>query len=298
MSQIYAVLVDGVMYAAWLFLVALGLTLVYGVLKILNMAHGSLYALGAYAGVSLIGPWVAKGGNLYVSYLLLIVAAVVAGGAIGFVMERGVLKRFYGQDPVVLLLVTYALFLIMEDGIKLVWGVDPYSVSEPYSFLGNFDVGDLSYPNYNFLIVGVALVAGLGLAAFLKLTRAGRLLRAVIHDREVSAALGIRVNRYFVYTFMAGSVLAAIGGALTAPTISVAPGMGVEIVVLTFAVVVIGGLGSLPGAAFGALLVGLVRATAVHYWPQGELFSIYIVMALVLAVRPKGIFAAMEARKI
>lgn len=298
MSQIYAVLVDGVMYAAWLFLVALGLTLVYGVLKILNMAHGSLYALGAYAGVTLIGPWVAQGGNLYVSYLLLVLAAIVAGGAIGFIMERSVLKRFYGQDPVVLLLVTYALFLIMEDAIKLVWGVDPYSVSEPYSFLGNFDLGDLSYPNYNFLIVGVALVAGVGLTAFLKFTRSGRLLRAVIHDREVSQAMGIRVSRYFVLTFMAGAVLAAIGGALTAPTVSVAPGMGVEIVVLTFAVVVIGGLGSLPGAAFGALLVGLVRASAVHYWPQGELFSIYIVMALVLAVRPKGIFAPLEARKI
>ncbi len=298
MSQIYAVLVDGVMYAAWLFLVALGLTLVYGVLKILNMAHGSLYALGAYAGVTLIGPWVARGGNLYVSYLLLVLAAIVAGGAIGFIMERGILKRFYGQDPVVLLLVTYALFLIMEDAIKLVWGVDPYTVSEPYSFLGNFDLGDLSYPNYNFLIVGVALVAGVGLTAFLKFTRSGRLLRVVIHDREVSQAMGIRVSRYFVVTFMAGAVLAAIGGALTAPTVSVAPGMGVEIVVLTFAVVVIGGLGSLPGAAFGALLVGLVRASAVHYWPQGELFSIYIVMALVLAVRPKGIFAPLEVRKI
>src|SRR5690606_23511259 len=146
MSQIPAVLVDGIMYAAWLFLVALGLTLIYGVLKILNMAHGSLYALGAYAGVTLIGPWVADGGNLYVSYLLLVVAAMVAGAVIGVLLERGVLKRFYGQDPVVLLLVTYALFLIIEDGIKLIWGVDPYSVPEPYYFLGNFDIGYLSYP--------------------------------------------------------------------------------------------------------------------------------------------------------
>lgn len=298
MSQLPAVLVDGVMYAAWLFLVALGLTLIYGVLKILNMAHGSLYALGAYAGVTLIGPWVANGGNLYVSYLLLVLAAMVAGAVVGVLIERGVLKRFYGQDPVVLLLVTYALFLIMEDALKLIWGVDPYSVPEPYGFLGNFEIGDLSYPNYNFLLVGVSLISGTGLALFLRYTRSGRLLRAVIHDREVSQALGIQVSRYFVVTFMVGAVLAAIGGALTAPTVSVAPGMGVEIVVLTFAVVVIGGLGSLPGAAFGALLVGLVRAAAVHYWPQGELYSIYIVMAVVLAVRPKGIFAPLEARKI
>ncbi|MGF6758057.1 branched-chain amino acid ABC transporter permease [Paraburkholderia sp. GAS42] len=298
MSSFYAVLVDGVMYAAWLFLVALGLTLVYGVLKILNMAHGSFYAIGAYAGVTLIGPWVAHGGNLWLSYLLLVVAAILAGGVVGVAVERGVLKRFYNQDPVVLLLVTYALFLIIEDAIKLVWGVDPYSVSEPYSFLGNFELGDLSYPRYNFIIVGAAIVAGTGLMLFLRYARAGRLLRAVIHDREVSQALGIQVNRYFVWTFSAGAVLAALGGALTAPTISVAPGMSVEIVVLTFAVVVIGGLGSLPGAALGALLVGLVRALAVHYWPQSELFSIYIVMALVLAVRPKGLFAPLEARKI
>lgn len=298
MSLLYAVLIDGVMYASWLFLVALGLTLVYGVLKILNMAHGSLYALGAYAGVSLIGPWVAHGGNLYVSYLLLVVAAVIAGAIIGFIMERGVLARFYGQEPVVLLLVTYALFLILEDSIKMVWGVDPYIVSEPYGFLGNVTFGNLSYPNYNFIIVGVAIVAGVGLSAFLRYTQRGRLLRAVIHDREISQAMGIRVNRYFVTTFIVGAVLAALGGALTAPTISVAPGMGVEIVVLTFAVVVIGGLGSLQGAALGALMVGLVRALAVHCWPEGELFSIYIVMALVLAFRPKGLFAPMEARKI
>lgn len=298
MSLFYAVLIDGVMYASWLFLVALGLTLVYGVLKVLNMAHGSLYALGAYAGVSFVTPWIAQGGNMYVAYLLLALGAVVAGSVVGFVLERGVLARFYSHDPVVLLLVTYALFLILEDAIKLVWGVDPYTVSEPYGFLGNVTLGGLSYPNYNFIIVGVAVIAGAGLTAFLCYTRSGRMLRAVIHDREVSQAMGIRVNKYFVTTFVVGSVLAALGGALTAPTISVAPGMGVEIVVLTFAVVVIGGLGSLPGAALGALMVGLVRALAVHCWPQGDLFAIYIVMALVLIFRPKGLFAPMEARKI
>lgn len=298
MSLFYAVLVDGAMYAAWLFLAALGLTLIYGVQKILNMAHGSLYAIGAYAGVWVVGPWIADGHSMYGSYALLVTAALVAGALVGWLAEWLLLRRFYGQDPIVLLLVTYALFLILEDGIKLVWGVDPYTVSEPYGFLGDFEVGDLSYPNYNFVIVGFAILAGAVLTAFLKYTRTGRLLRAVIHDREVSQTLGINVSRYFAATFMVGSVLAAVGGALTAPTISVAPGMGVELIVPTFAVVVIGGLGSLPGAALGACLVGLVRAMSVHYWPQGELFVIYIVMALVLAFRPKGLFAPVEARKI
>lgn len=298
MTLLYAVLIDGAMYAAWLFLAALGLTLIYGVQKILNMAHGSLYAIGAYAGVWVVGPWIAAGHSIAGSYALLVLAALVAGALVGWLSEWALLRRFYGQDPIVLLLVTYALFLILEDGIKLLWGVDPYTVSEPYGYLGDFEVGDLSYPNYNFVIIGFAILAGVVLTAFLRYTRTGRLLRAVIHDREVSQTLGINVSRYFAATFMVGAVLAAVGGALTAPTISVAPAMGVEIIVPTFAVVVIGGLGSLPGAALGACLVGLVRAMSVHYWPQGELFVIYIVMALVLAFRPKGLFAPVEARKI
>ena len=129
-------------------------------------------------------------------------------------------------------------------------------------------------------------------------TRQGKLLLAVIHDREVSAAMGINVSRMYLVTFAAGSTLAAIGGAFTAPTVSVVPGLGVEVIVLSFAVVVIGGLGSLPGAAIGALIVGVVRSISVHYWPEVELFTIYFVMAMVLAFRPRGLFMTAEARKI
>jgi len=129
-------------------------------------------------------------------------------------------------------------------------------------------------------------------------TRQGKLLLAVIHDREVSAAMGIDVGRVYLVTFTIGAMLAALGGALTAPTIAVSPGIGVEVIVLSFAVVVIGGLGSLGGAALGALLVGIVRSATVRYWPEAELFSIYAVMAMVLIVRPTGLFAAPEARKI
>ena len=203
-----------------------------------------------------------------------------------------------GKEPTVLLLVTYALFLILEDVIKLVWGVDPYVVSEPYSLLGSFSIGPLSYPNYTLIIVLAAILSGVALTWFLQFTRRGKILRAVIHDAEMSQAVGINVERWFFVTFVTGTVLACLGGALVAPTISVVPGMGVEVIVLMFAVVVIGGLGSIPGAAAGALLVGFVRAAAVHYWPEAELFSIYGVMALILIVRPKGLFAAPEPRKI
>jgi branched-chain amino acid transport system permease protein len=298
MSTILAVLVDGVIYASWLFIIAAGLTTIYGVMRILNMAHGSLYALGAYAAASLAGAWLRAGWAPLGSYAMLVLAALLVGLVVGPLIERGLLRFCYGRDEVVLVLVTYALFLIIEDVIKLVWGVESYFVSEPYGLLGNVEMGDLSYPLYSAVLVGAAVLVGLGLRFGIYGTRYGKLLTAVIHDREVSAAMGINVNRVYLVTFTLGTMLAAIGGALTAPTVSVVPGMGVEVIVLAFAVVVIGGLGSMQGAMLGALIVGLVRSAAVHFFPQVELFSIYLVMALVLAVRPRGLFVAAEARKI
>jgi len=298
MSTILAVLVDGVIYASWLFIIAAGLTTIYGVMRILNMAHGSLYALGAYAAASLAGAWLRAGWAPMGSYAMLVLAALLVGLVVGPLIERGLLRFCYGRDEVVLVLVTYALFLIVEDVIKLVWGVESYFVSEPYGLLGNVEMGDLSYPLYSAVLVGAAVLVGVGLRFGIYGTRYGKLLTAVIHDREVSAAMGINVNRVYLVTFTLGTMLAAIGGALTAPTVSVVPGMGVEVIVLAFAVVVIGGLGSMQGAMLGALIVGLVRSAAVHFFPQVELFSIYLVMALVLAVRPRGLFVAAEARKI
>jgi branched-chain amino acid transport system permease protein len=293
-----AVLVDGVIYASWLFIMAAGLTIIYGVMRILNMAHGSLYALGAYAAATLAGKWLSSGHAPLGSYLMLVIAALAVGLVVGPLIERGLLRFTYGRDEVVILLVTYALFLVLEDVVKLVWGVESYYVTEPYGLLGNLDFGTLSYPVYSAVVVLVAVAVGVGLRWGIYGTRYGKLLVAVIHDREVSAALGIDVRRVYLVTFTLGTTLAAVGGAITAPTVSVVPGMGVEVIVLAFAVIVIGGLGSMPGAALGAIIVGLVRSAAVHWAPQLELFSIYVVMALVLAVRPRGLFVATEARKI
>jgi branched-chain amino acid transport system permease protein len=298
MSTLLAVLVDGIIYASWLFIIAAGLTIVYGVMRILNMAHGSLYALGAYVAASMAGAWLRAGYPPLGSYAVLVVSALVVGLVVGPLIERGLLRFCYGRDEVVLVLVTYALFLILEDAMKLVWGVEAWFVSEPYGLLGNLDFGPLSYPVYSAVMVVAAVAVGVALRWGIYGTRHGKLLVAVIHDREVSAALGIDVNRIFLVTFMLGTTLAALGGALTAPTVSVVPGMGVETIVLAFAVVVIGGLGSMPGAAIGSVIVGLVRSGAVHWLPQVELFSIYLVMALVLAFRPRGLFVAAEARKI
>ena len=298
MSQIGPVLVDGVFYSAWLFIAAVGLTLVYGVMKILNVTHGSFYALGAYAGASLTGAWLAKGYPPMLSYAVLLAGALLVTLVVAPAIERGLLRFMYAKDEVVILLVTYALFLVLEDTIKLIWGVNPYFVAEPYALLGNFEVGGLKYPTYNLILVGLALALSAGLAWVLHSTKVGKLLLAVIHDPEMSRALGVNVERFYLVTFTLGCLLAAIGGSFTAPTVSVVPGLGVDVIVLSFAVVVIGGLGSLPGAALGAVIVGLVRSVSVHYLPQVELFVIYSVMALVLAFRPRGLFGLAEPRKI
>jgi branched-chain amino acid transport system permease protein len=297
-TQILPVLADGIIYSAWLFIAAVGLTLIYGVMKIVNVTHGSFYALGAYAGASLTGAWLARGYPPMASYAVLLGGAILITLVFAPAIERGILRFMYAKDEVVILLITYALFLILEDTIKLIWGVNPYFVAEPYALLGSFEVAGLPYPTYNLILVGLALASAAGLAWMLARTRVGKLLRAVIHDPEVSRAMGINVNRFYLVTFTFGSMLAALGGSFTAPTVSVVPGLGVDVIVLSFAVVVIGGLGSLPGAALGAVIVGVVRSVSVHYAPQFELFVIYSVMALVLAVRPRGLFSLAEPRKI
>lgn len=298
MNQLLAVLIDGLTYSSWLFIIAVGLTLIYGVMKILNIAHGSLFALGAYAAASLAGGWLSGGYAAMGSYAVMVGAAILVGVIAGPIIERGLLRFMYGKEEIVLVLVTYAVFLILEDFIKLVWGVDPYFLAQPYGMLGNFSIGNLTYPNYNLLLLGVSILTGVVLAWVLNRTRQGKILLAVIHDREMSSAMGINVSRVYFVTFTVGAILGALGGALTAPMISVQPGIGAETIVLAFAVVVIGGLGSLSGAALAAVLVGLVRAAAVHYRPELDMFSIYLVMAVVLIVRPKGLFSLPEARKI
>lgn len=298
MLKLLAIVADGLIYASWLFIVAAGLTLVYGVMKILNLAHGSLYAVGAYAAASAAGWYFAAGYVPWGGYLAFLAAALAAGAAVSLLVERGVLRFMYGRDEVVMLLVTYAVLLMLEDLIKLVWGVNPYMAHQPYSLLGRLQVGEVSFARYDLVLIGAAVAIAVLLWWALERTRPGRLLKAVICDREMAAALGINVSRTFVITFVIGGVLGALAGALTAPLVSVVPGIGVEVIVIAFAVVVIGGLGSVAGAVVGALIAGLSRAAAVHFFPELELFVIYAVMSAVLAFRPHGLFVGAAVRKI
>jgi branched-chain amino acid transport system permease protein len=294
------ILVDGLIYAGWLFIVSVGLTLVFGVLNILNIAHGSLYAIGAYAAASLVGAYVGAGGDAvpWGSYLALIAAALLVAVILGPALERGLLRFFYGRDEVLNVLVTYAVFLILEDVMKLIWGVNPYFVYEPYTLMGTVEIGPLFYVGYDFAVIAAAIVVGLAVTLTLNRTRTGKIVRAVIHDPEMSRTVGVNVPRIYLGAFVAGTFLAALGGALTAPMISVTPGLGVNVIIVAFAVVIIGGLGSIPGAAIGAIMVGVSRAASVHLLPEAELFIIYFVMAIVLLFRPEGLFAKTQARKI
>ncbi len=295
---IATILIDGLTYASWLFIVALGLTLVFGVLKILNVAHGGFYALGAYAAASAAG-WVASMALApWLSIVAMLLAAAAVTALVAPLCERGLLRAFYGRDEGLLVLVTFALFLILEDATKLIWGVNPLYVSEPYLLFGTVEFGELSWVGYDFVLVGVAVVVGAFSWWSLNRTRSGKIVLAVIHSAEVAAGMGVNVSRVYTLAFAAGIFLATLGGALTAPMISVQPGISVGVIIVSFAVVIIGGLGSIPGAAIGALIVGIARAAAVHLLPEAELFAIYGVMAIVLVFRPEGLFQQVQARKI
>ena len=298
MQLALTILVDGLSYASWLFIVALGLTLVFGVLKILNIAHGSFYALGAYMAASAVAQATDWNLSPYFSLLAMLLAAVVLAALVAPLTERGLLRFFYGRDEVLLVLVTYAMFLMLEDITKLIWGANPYYVSEPYALFGNLDIGSQSYVGYDLLLVALAVLVG-GLVWWgLNRTRFGKIVTAVIHSPEIASSMGIKVSRVYMVAFAIGLFLAALGGAFTAPMISVQPGVSVGVIIISFAVVIIGGLGSIEGAAIGALIVGLARAMAVHLMPVAELFSVYVVMALVLMFRPEGLFQRIQARKI
>lgn len=293
-----AVLIDGLVYAAWLFIVAIGLALIFGVMKILNVAHGGLYAFGAYASATAIGLYFDRGLPLAGGYLAMILSAVAVGLVIGLLLERLLLQRFYGRDEILTALVTYAAFLILEDALHLIWGAQGLFVPQPYTAAGIVFVGPMPVSVYDLMLVGLAAILAVTTWYCFRKTRFGRMLITVMYDRETATAFGINVTKIYVATFLIGAALGALGGAVTAPRISVSLGIGVEVIVIAFAVIAIGGMSSIGGALLGALIVGFARAAAVHFAPGLDLFVVYAVMTIVLVFRPHGLFGSVAARKI
>ena len=292
------ILVDGLVFASYLFLVSVGLTVIFGVMKILNVAHGAFYAFGAYGSAFTVGVYYELGLPEFGVFAAIFVPPIIVGIVLGVILERGLLQYMYARDEVIIVLATFAAFLILEDVQLLIFGVDPYFAYQPLALLGTTDIADLTFDNYSLSLIGLAMIVGAVLWFSLNKTKWGKILLAVIFDREISQGMGINVKMVFVVTFVIGAFLGALGGAYLAPTISVQPGIGVEVIILAFAVVVIGGMGSIPGAMIGSVLVGVTRAAAVHLLPEVELFVIYAIMAMVLVFMPHGLFAAVQARKI
>jgi branched-chain amino acid transport system permease protein len=282
------IFVGGVFHAAVLFLVAAGLQLVFGVQKIVNLACGSFYALGAYFGVSFIGYVSAAG----LSPWLTMPGLVVAGVLVGFVgppIER-LLRTVYNRDESFQLLLTFALVLMFQDVFRFVWGSNPRSLDSAYLIYGVINAREFSVPVYNLLVIAVAIATAAGFGAFLQRTNYGRILRATAENRGMAEALGVDVRRLYAVVFTLGTVLGTTAGALVVPTAAASLDMAIDFVIEAFAVVVIGGLGSMRGALAGALIVGLIRAYAIVLYPEAEVLSIYIIVIAVLLLRPAGLF--------
>ncbi len=281
-------LFNALLYASVLFLIAGGLSLIYGVMRIVNLAHGNLFALGAFITASAVGQWFAGSESNWL-YLLL-PAGAVGAALLGAILEPTLLRPFYRRPEEYQLLVTFGLLMILEDLMRFVWGPYPVSATVLYEKLGSIAVGEWIYPRYNLLVIAIGGLAALFLWAFIYRTKFGVVLRATSQDMRRASALGINVNLVYVQAFTIGCFMAGLGGAIIVPSQSAVLGMGVDALVLSFIVVVIGGLGSLEGALVGALIVGVIREIGISVFPEIELAVLYLIAAVVLLVRPAGLF--------
>jgi branched-chain amino acid transport system permease protein len=279
---------NSLLYAAVLFLIAGGLSLIYGVMRIVNLAHGNLYAFGAFVAAWVVSQLV--GGATPLGFLYLALAAgAVAAAALGAVLEPSLLRPLYKRPEEYQLLITFGLQLVLEDLIRFIWGPYPLSVSSLYEGMGSLTIGESIYPTYNLAVIVVGGLAAAGLWAFVYRTHFGVVLRATSQNMRMASAMGVNVNRVYVQAFTLGCFMAGLAGAIVVPQQGAVLGMGVDALILAFVVVVIGGLGSLEGALIGALLVGIVREVGITFFPEVELAVLYLMAAVVLLIRPAGL---------
>lgn len=302
MTLVLEQLLNGLQFGVMLFLLAAGLTLIFGIMGVINLAHGSLYMVGAYAAAFAA----AQTGSV----MLAVLAGLAAAAAVGMAMELFVLRRLYARDHLDQVLATFALILVFNQSVTILFGRQPLFVSVPPALNGSVELlPGLVYPVYRLIIIAVGLAVALGLYLLINRTRIGMLVRAGATHREMVRALGVDIRLLYTAVFGLGALLAGLAGLMAGPILAVQVGMGEQILIMTFVVVVIGGVGSIRGAFFGALLVGLVDTSLRAFLP-GLLrqvmtgseadalgaglasMGIYMLMAVVLLVRPKGLFPA------
>ena len=280
-------LLNGVQYGLVLFLVASGLTLVFGILGVINLAHGAFYMLGAY-----LAYWIAKYTG---SFWIALVGGVGISFLAGMLLENIFVRRLYGRDHLAQVLLSFGLILVIDEIRQIAFGKDVHSVAPPAFLQGSIQLTDvLSYPVYRLAICVFCLIVAAAIFYVIRRTRIGMIVRAGAENREMTRALGIPFDKVNRYVFAVGIALAALGGIVIAPISTVFPGMGDHMLILSFVVVVLGGIGSVAGAAVGALMIGLTDTFGKVFFPTFSSFSIYLLMALVLLWRPNGILGQRE----
>jgi branched-chain amino acid transport system permease protein len=272
---------NGVAFGMLLFLLAAGLSLIYGLMKILNLTHGSFYLVGGYIGLTVM--------RVTGSFVLALIVAALVIALVGAVIERFFLRRFH-LDELPQTLLTFGFLFIFSDLSLWVWGGDPLMMAQPRIFSGSLSLGGYVYPYYRLFLIAIGLVFAGGLWWFQEHTRLGTMLRAGVDDAEIARALGINVSLLFTLVFAAGAALAALGGVLAGPVLSLYPGADFDALILAFVVVIVGGLGSLRGALAGSLLVGILDNFGKAFFPEFALFTVFVPMAIILVVRPTGLF--------
>ncbi len=288
MTAFIDIILSGLFHAAVLFLLAGGLQLVFGVQKIVNLACGAFYALGAYFGITLVSLAIKFGMPAYSLILVLIVAGLLMG-LVGPIIER-LLRLVYDREEGFQLLLTFAIMLLLEDLIRMIWGATPMTLGNLSMTYGQLNFASTSIPAYKILVIAASIILALGLGWMLQKTNFGRIVRATAENRRMSEAMGVNVGWINVAIFTMGTILGTIGGALVVPTAAASLEMISEVVVEAFAVVVIGGLGSMRGALVGALIVGIMRAFAVSIYAEIDLLLIYLIVIAILIYKPAGLF--------
>ncbi len=298
-SLLFAQLLNGFQFGVLLFLLSAGLTLVLGIMNVVNLAHGSLFMMGAYFAAATYGSTQ--------SFLLAALAAVVGAALLGLLLERTILKQLYGRDHLYQVLATFGIILVLNEVVRIIWGQSPIFLNTPGWLSGTVNLFGLLYPAYRFAIIAVGLVIGLALYLVIHKTRVGMLIRAGASNSVMVSALGTNITRLNALVFAMGAALAGLAGVMAGPILSVQPGMGEPILILTLVVIVTGGVGSIRGAFYGALIVGIVdtvgraflptmlrevveRTIAQAAGPAIASMLIYLLMAVVLAVKPQGLF--------
>lgn len=298
-SLIFAQLLNGLQFGVLLFLLSAGLTLVLGIMNFINLAHGSLFMMGAYFAAAVFGSTH--------SFLLAALAAVLGAALLGLLLERTILTRLYGRDHLYQVLATFGIILVLNEVVRIIWGQSPVFLNTPEWLSGTVNLFGLQYPAYRFAIIAVGLIIGLALYFVIHKTRVGMLIRAGASNSVMVSALGTNITRLNALVFAMGAALAGLAGVMAGPILSVQPGMGEPVLILTLVVIVTGGIGSIRGAFYGALIVGIVdtvgraflptmlrevveRTMAQAAGPAIASMLIYLLMAVVLTFKPQGLF--------